>query len=137
MLVVDGAQMDSLAANQREMSLVRIARMLCEHDLALCGGRTPGEILPTIQTAARNADEWGLSLNGAVALIAMIELLVEADPESREGLRPLDAALSDPTKPAADRMERAWMLLFDLEESLPPELRRHQLIVTPTPELDI
>lgn len=137
MLHIRPDQLAQLSAPHKERTLRLLCEALARHDVALTGGRSVDELLPVARRAADAATSLGLRSGGAVALITTLFLALERDPSAQAGLRPLIDVLSERSSPEEVRLMRANELLFDLEESLPQPLRRSQVTVRATPELDV
>lgn len=137
MIHISPKQMNQLADYQR----LRTLRCLCEYfahnDPALTQGRSVKLLLPVAEQAVATAEKLDMETIGAVAIIMTLLLAAEGAVETSVNLQPLFNILRDKSQPEHNRLEAVNLLLFDLDESMPPELRRHRLAVPPTPELDI
>lgn len=123
MIQISAGQMDDLAGCQRLHNLLRICEQFSRDDPALAQGRDTQALLPLAERACTAATALQLKSTGAVAIVMTLLLVIEGDPNAATALRPLLDALRDTSRSEAARVAAVRSLLFDLDQSLPPELR--------------
>lgn len=137
MLQISTTQMYQLSASQRRLDLRNVCEHFAHDDPALAMGRSVESLLPVAESAESTANALGLVTIGAVVAVMMLLLALEGSPDARVTLQPLFDVLRDKSRSEKDRLEAVHMLLFDLDESMPRDLRRDQPTISTTPELDV
>lgn len=137
MLQISIKQMNQLSAFQRRRDLRDVCDHFARNDPALAMGRSAESLLPMAERAESTANALGLVTIGAVAAVMMLLLALEGSPDAKVTLQPLFDVLRDKSQSERDRLEAVHLHLFDLDESMPPELRRDRLAISATPELDV
>lgn len=137
MLHISAAQMSQFADHQRLRTLRELCERLSRSDPALTQGRLIDALMPVAIQSDAIANHSGMETVGAVAIIMTLLLVVQGDRQAAVNLQPLFNILKNDTQSEINRLEAVNLLLFDLDESMPPELRRQRFAIRPTPELDV
>ena len=137
MFQISTTQMNQLSAFQRRRDLREVCEHFARDDPALAMGRSVESLLPMAERAESTANALGLVTIGAVVAVMMLLLALEGSPDAKGALQPLFDALLDKSQSEKDRLEAVHLLLFDLDESMPRELRRDRPTISATPELDV
>lgn len=137
MLNISSTQMKALEAIARDQSLQNLCKAMMQTDPILTGGRSINELFKIADHADKVASSLQMKSIGAVALIMTIILATGGKAAETPGLRSIFGLLRNKSITEQERMADACQALFDLDNSLPPELQAASIPLIYTPELEL